>query len=675
MKEFQSIPSLEKKNEKQNKKNFFQNVSIIGIFNIKPMQQFYNTGSITKALIAYAILQHINYFKTLKYFENTEYKNFEEDKAKNNDNNKNDYYDENDISLNIKTNKKNTIIKKLFENITEISESTTKINTTKSVHTILLEMEKKKVLLEGTKEKVNHLKTTKKVNDIVNSIYYHEIVNTSNNNESVFENSNSENTSSYNHYTNDFSLKHTFNKYSDNNNIAKDSPILKEINKTDTMNDDYSHESFNSLSFINDNFYNENSNYEVSEDNFIIKNNELLIPIPSVNLTQNNNYINSKTDDILSKSKECSKSEVFVNKTPVLSEMSLSPILKNKEDDINNESFNKIDSFLPKVKNEWNSNLKFDLKSTFVVDDFTNNNESYQNRNNDNIYSFIDVNKSNHLSIPYIPTGEYISKKKNQYYIRRYHKRTRNNNSTEIFKSNCLKNKYKRIKNNNKSLLLDKNNYLMNQFINPKRNYPLPNFLNNIYRYAKFVSASYGKTFMQVMNIGIVDSLYTEDSEYPENHYAFSIHTKIPLNCILLSSFSSSYSTDSYIYNNKDPHENIDINNIKDPSCLQEIVYYLILDHKSKSLVLTLRGTLGLTDVLTDLTCNYLDIEITFEDERNNSTTSKKDKYIYSVHSGMYYAAKWLAYDCKKLHEIINITLKKYPKYGLVICGHSLGYI
>jgi hypothetical protein len=186
------------------------------------------------------------------------------------------------------------------------------------------------------------------------------------------------------------------------------------------------------------------------------------------------------------------------------------------------------------------------------------------------------------------------------------------------------------------------------------------------------------------MKIGIVDSLYTEDSEYPENHYAFSIHTKIPLNCILWSSFSSSSSlgTDSYIYNNKDPSQSVNVANIEDSACLQEIVYYLILDHKSKSVVLTLRGTLGLTDVLTDLTCNYLDIEITFEDERKMTSTStstsnekekEKEKHVYSVHSGMYYAAKWLAYDCKKLHEVLNTTLRKYPKYGLVICGHSLG--
>ncbi|OUM69554.1 hypothetical protein PIROE2DRAFT_2416, partial [Piromyces sp. E2] len=384
------------------------------------------------------------------------------------------------------------------------------------------------------------------------------------------------------------------------------------------------------------------------------------------------NHINFKNESIIKEEDKCrenSKSEICFNKTPILAEIPLSPILRNKEDEINNDLSNKFDSFLQRGKNDWNSNIKLDPMS-FVVDNCTNNElYSYQNRNIDNLNSFIDINKSNYLNIPYVPTGEYISRKKyqNSFFIRnnkRYNKKIKNNNISGIFKLNNSIQKYKKIKYSSKNILLNKNNYLMNQFINPKRNYPLPNFLNNIYRYAKFVSASYGKTFMQVMNIGIVDSLYTEDSEYPENHYAFSIHTKIPLNCILLSSFSSSFTVDSYIYNNKDPHENVDFENISDPSCLQEIVYYLILDHKSKSLVLTLRGTLGLTDVLTDLTCNYLDIEITFEDERNDSSFSKKDKHIYSVHSGMYYAAKWLAYDCKKLHEVINITLKKYPKYG-----------
>jgi len=307
--------------------------------------------------------------------------------------------------------------------------------------------------------------------------------------------------------------------------------------------------------------------------------------------------------------------------------------------------------------------------------------------------SYIEINKSTYLNIPYIPSGTFISRRRYQYKysskkidFRRRHKNS--NNISRILKSRQVIGGNKKSRNiHNKSLLLSsdlKSYSLMNQFINPRKYYPLPNFLNNIYRYSKFVSASYGKTFMQVMKIGIVDSLYTEDSEYPENHYAFSIHTKIPLNCILWSSFSSSSSlgTDSYIYNNKDPSQSVNVANIEDSACLQEIVYYLILDHKSKSVVLTLRGTLGLTDVLTDLTCNYLDIEITFEDERKMTSTStstsnekekEKEKHVYSVHSGMYYAAKWLAYDCKKLHEVLNTTLRKYPKYGLVICGHSLG--
>lgn len=320
--------------------------------------------------------------------------------------------------------------------------------------------------------------------------------------------------------------------------------------------------------------------------------------------------------------------------------------------------------------------------SIFKKDNVNNELSIYQNKSNINPDSYFEINKSTYLNIPYIPSGRYITSKRYQCHYtsrkfssrRRY--RHRNNNVSEIVKSRKLKINDKVSRNCNKSLLLSSDNKsysLMNQFINPRKYYPLPNFLNNIYRYSKFVSASYGKTFMQVMKIGIVDSLYTEDSEYPENHYAFSIHTKVPLNCILLSSFSSSLVTDSYIYNNKDPSQSINIANIEDSACLQEIVYYLVLDHKSKSVVLTLRGTLGLTDVLTDLTCNYLDIEITFEDERKFSSNSKKENHVYSVHSGMYYAAKWLAYDCKKLHEVINNTLMNYPKYGLVICGHSLG--
>ncbi|OUM69553.1 hypothetical protein PIROE2DRAFT_2415, partial [Piromyces sp. E2] len=253
-KEFQSIPSLEKKN-KQNKKLLFRNVSF-NILNINPFQQFFNTGSITKALIAYACLQHINYFQTLIYFENNEYIN-QKIKTKNNNINEIDSNDENIIYPSLEINKKNTIIKKLFENITEISESINKINNTKSINSILSEMERKKILLKETKEKVNRLKTIKNINDISQSIYYHEIINIVNNDESTCKTSNSENTSLYNQSINSNSLfqDHSFNSNHLLNSITNNSsPILKEINNDDTSNNDHSYGSLNNLnspSFLN----------------------------------------------------------------------------------------------------------------------------------------------------------------------------------------------------------------------------------------------------------------------------------------------------------------------------------------------------------------------------------------------------------------------------------------
>src|SRR6185369_4119977 len=43
---------------------------------------------------------------------------------------------------------------------------------------------------------------------------------------------------------------------------------------------------------------------------------------------------------------------------------------------------------------------------------------------------------------------------------------------------------------------------------------------------------------------------------------------------------------------------------------IHPLVHYLCVDHRSRAVVLTLRGTLGLSDVLTDLTCDYASLEL-----------------------------------------------------------------
>jgi hypothetical protein len=77
----------------------------------------------------------------------------------------------------------------------------------------------------------------------------------------------------------------------------------------------------------------------------------------------------------------------------------------------------------------------------------------------------------------------------------------------------------------------------------------------------------------------------------------------------------------------------------------------------------TCRGTLGLSDVLIDLTCDYQDITL------DNPDPDAR----YYVHKGMYQSAKNLTSRKSTVHQGLVDALTRYPEYGLVVCGHSLG--
>ncbi|EHL01018.1 putative Sn1-specific diacylglycerol lipase beta [Glarea lozoyensis 74030] len=90
------------------------------------------------------------------------------------------------------------------------------------------------------------------------------------------------------------------------------------------------------------------------------------------------------------------------------------------------------------------------------------------------------------------------------------------------------------------------------------------------------------------------------------------------------------------------------------------MVHFVSLDHDSKAVVLTCRGTLGFEDVLTDMTCDY-DI----------LTWRGQD---YSVHKGIHASARRLLNGkSSRVMATITAALEEFPDYGLVLCGHSLG--
>ncbi|XP_074649492.1 diacylglycerol lipase-beta-like [Tubulanus polymorphus] len=94
---------------------------------------------------------------------------------------------------------------------------------------------------------------------------------------------------------------------------------------------------------------------------------------------------------------------------------------------------------------------------------------------------------------------------------------------------------------------------------------------------------------------------------------------------------------------------------------LYETPFCVILDHQTKSIVISIRGTLSLKDALTDMTaegeCLYLD-------------GFKEQDSI--AHKGILQAAKYV-HETLQREQILVKLKQSYPEYRLVITGHSLG--
>ncbi|KAJ3298735.1 hypothetical protein HK104_010373 [Borealophlyctis nickersoniae] len=170
--------------------------------------------------------------------------------------------------------------------------------------------------------------------------------------------------------------------------------------------------------------------------------------------------------------------------------------------------------------------------------------------------------------------------------------------------------------------------------------WPFPTLIANLDRYVRFSTGAYGRHFMRAIGVGRLLDVVSQDPHHPANHYAFSIHTKIPLSCILLST-----------YTNQDP--------IFNTAKMQPLGHFVVLDHDARAVVVTLRGTLGLSDALTDLAVDHENWDWCGE--------------TYRVHKGMMRAAKVLARKEGSFFRTVKKALEEHPNYGLVLCGHSLG--
>ncbi|KAI9786391.1 MAG: hypothetical protein M1839_006851 [Geoglossum umbratile] len=185
---------------------------------------------------------------------------------------------------------------------------------------------------------------------------------------------------------------------------------------------------------------------------------------------------------------------------------------------------------------------------------------------------------------------------------------------------------------------LNRSGYVPNLF-------PRSHFVHNIVRFMRFSSASYGSNFLRLMGIVSQKQVDPADADAIREHQSFGSHTRLPTSTILLSSHF-----DPQGGSNSTGETDTDV----------PMVHFVSLDHESRCVVLTCRGTLGFEDVLTDLTCEFDDIVWRHK--------------TYKVHKGMHASArKLLEGGGGKVMATIKVALDEYPEYGLVLCGHSLG--
>ncbi|OJJ43070.1 hypothetical protein ASPZODRAFT_1210542 [Penicilliopsis zonata CBS 506.65] len=175
--------------------------------------------------------------------------------------------------------------------------------------------------------------------------------------------------------------------------------------------------------------------------------------------------------------------------------------------------------------------------------------------------------------------------------------------------------------------------------------FPEQHFVQNIRRFCRFSSASYGSNALKVMGIRQTEKTLRFEDPDTYGHSEFSDHAGLPPSTILLSSYV-------------DPAGGSNAAGETDSGF--PLVHYLCIDHQSKAIVLTLRGTWGFEDVLTDMTCDYDDLEWQGKN--------------WKVHKGMHASARRLLEGGGgRVMVTLRAALEEFTDYGVILCGHSLG--
>lgn len=182
--------------------------------------------------------------------------------------------------------------------------------------------------------------------------------------------------------------------------------------------------------------------------------------------------------------------------------------------------------------------------------------------------------------------------------------------------------------------------------------------LKQLQRWNRFALAAYGRRFMRLFGIANYSKPLAKDCidqfgrRHHPNHVSFAQHTSVDLSCVLESSSARTPPMDERLH-----HQNSGCT--VQQHVLHQPNYYLTVDHRSRQIVVTVRGTFGLSDLLTNFACEYTHLQV--------------GSHLFSVHAGMLTQAQALAQPSGRLGRAVREALVFWPQYQLLLVGHSLG--
>ncbi|CAG8502620.1 15392_t:CDS:2 [Acaulospora colombiana] len=169
--------------------------------------------------------------------------------------------------------------------------------------------------------------------------------------------------------------------------------------------------------------------------------------------------------------------------------------------------------------------------------------------------------------------------------------------------------------------------------------------LHNLKRYSKFSSSAYDNITTAIKSrIPFPTPRLWKQQRGSLYRFAFASSTDLSLDSIVDSSHHKVTNNDGY-----------------------QPTYFLIRDHTTQSIILALRGTMSVHDLIVDLTCEYEDFQLPEDVQRGDDT-------LHQVHKGMIKVARSMATPGQSgVFEALKREMEANKDYGLILVGHSLG--